>query len=237
VSAILSDPLGAGFTLERLLAPYRLIPGSKASEPPPAGAGRRDELLGLSAAVQRGEAEALRTFLATIVPHVLRVVRRVLGPNHPDLEDVAYEAAYAVVEGLPRFRGEGTVLHFACRVSVLTAMNVRRRDMAQKRALVRVPTELDDVEIEGPNPEESAQTASLAPIVRELLSTLPATLAEALALHVVLGYTVLEIAESAGLPLETVRSRLRLAKQALRKRVLNNPKLREAVDDVLEVES
>jgi RNA polymerase sigma factor (sigma-70 family) len=219
------------------VGPYRLIPGSRTSEPAPAGAARRDELAALAAAVTAGDREALRTFLATIVPQVLRVVRRVLGPDHADLEDVAYEAAYAVVDGLPRFRGEGTVLHFACRVSVLTAMNVRRRDLAQKRALVRVPTEVDDVELEGQSPEDSAQASSLAPIVRELLSTLPANLAEVLALHVVLGHTVPEIAESSGVPLETVRSRLRLAKQALRKRVLNNPKLREAVDDVAEVES
>jgi RNA polymerase sigma-70 factor (ECF subfamily) len=186
--------------------------------------------------VQRGDSEALRTFLSAIVPQLLRVVRRVLGPEHPDLEDVAYEAAYAVIEGLPRFRGEGTVLHFACRVTVLTAMNVRRRDLAQKRALVRVPAELDEVEIDAQSPEDSAQVSALAPLVSELLATLPDTLAEALALHVVLGYTVIEIAEAASLPLETVRSRLRLAKQALRKRALQNPKLREAVD-VLEVES
>lgn len=219
------------------MARYRLIPGSRQSEPASAGAGRRDELLALAEQVKAGDREALRTFLSIIVPHVLRVVRRVLGPTHPDLEDVAYEAAYAVVDGLSRFRGEGTVMHFACRVSVLSAMNVRRRDLAQKRALVRVPTELDEVALEGQNPEESAQTASLAPIVRELLSTLPEILAEALALHVVLGYTAQEMANAAGVPLETVRSRLRLAKQALRKRVLSSPRLREAVDEVLEVEA
>lgn len=219
------------------MSSYRLIPGSRVSEPVPPGGGRRDELLGLAAAVQRGEAPALSTFLSAIVPQLLRVVRSVLGPDHPDLEDVAYEAAYAVVEGLPRFRGEGTVLHFACRVTVLSAMNVRRRDAAQKRALMRAPTDLDQVVLDAPNPEENAQAAALAPIVRELLATLPDTLAEALALHVVLGYTVGEIAQTASLPVETVRSRLRLAKQALRKRVLNNPRLREAVDQRLEAEA
>jgi RNA polymerase sigma factor (sigma-70 family) len=216
---------------------FRVIPGSRVSEPAPAGGSRRDELLGLAQAVQRGDADALRTFLSAIVPQLLRVVRSVLGPQHPDLEDVAYEAAYSVVEGLPRFRGEGTVLHFACRVTVLSAMNVRRRDAAQKRALVRAPTDLDAVELDAPNPEENAQAASLAPIVRELLATLPNALAEALALHVVLGYTVGEIAQAASLPVETVRSRLRLAKQALRKRVMNSPKLREAVDVRAEAEA
>ena len=218
------------------MSSYRLITGSRVSEPVPPGGGRRDELLGLAAAVQRGDAQALSTFLSAIVPQLLRVVRSVLGPEHPDLEDVAYEAAYAVVEGLPRFRGEGTVLHFACRVTVLSAMNVRRRDAAQKRALMRAPTELDEVELDAPNPEQNAQAAALAPIVRELLATLPDALAEALALHVVLGYTVAEIAQTASLPVETVRSRLRLAKQALRKRVLSNPRLREAVDESLERE-
>jgi RNA polymerase sigma-70 factor (ECF subfamily) len=219
------------------LAQYRVIPGSRAAEPDAPGAGRRDELAGLVGAIARGEANALRTFLSAVVPQLLRVVRSVLGPEHPDLEDVAYEAAYAVVSGLPTFRGEGTVLHYACRVTVLSAMNVRRRDAAQKRALLRTPTDVDDVELDAPNPEQSAQISSLAPIVRELLATLPDTLAEALALHVVLGYTVAEIAQAASLPLETVRSRLRLAKQALRKRVLNNPKLREAVDASLEAEA
>ena len=219
------------------MSSYRLIPGSRVSEPLPPGGGRRDELLGLAAAVQRGDAPALSTFLSAIVPQLLRVVRSVLGAEHPDLEDVAYEAAYAVVEGLPCFRGEGTVLHFACRVTVLCAMNVRRRDAAQKRALLRAPTELDELELDAPNPEENAQAAALAPIVRELLATLPDALAEALALHVVLGYTVAEIAQTASLPVETVRSRLRLAKQALRKRVLGNPRLREAVDQELETEA
>ena len=219
------------------MSPYRLIPGSRVSEPVPPGGGRRDELWGLAAAVQRGDAQALSTFLSAIVPQLLRVVRSVLGPEHPDLEDVAYEAAYAVVEGLPRFRGEGTVLHFACRVTVLSAMNVRRRDAAQKRALLRAPTDLEQLELDAPNPEENAQAAALAPIVRELLATLPDALAEALALHVVLGYTVAEIAQTASLPVETVRSRLRLAKQALRKRVLTNPRLREAVDQTLKVEA
>ena len=55
--------------------------------------------------------------------------------------------------------------------------------------------------------------------------------AEALALHVVLGYTVVEIAQAASLPVETVRSRLRLAKQALRKRVLSNPKAYPRTED------
>jgi RNA polymerase sigma factor (sigma-70 family) len=209
----------------------RLIRGHKRSDPPPAE-GRRDELWELSQAVCRGDRAALRTFLSTIVPPLLRVSRRVLGPQHADTEDVAYEAAYAVVEGLPRFRGEGTVLHFACRVAVLTAMNVRRRDAAQKRAHLQQRRDPDSIEVDERDPEQLVASGALVPIVRELLDTLPPALAEALALHNMLGYTVAEVAELSGAPLETVRSRLRLAKLALRRRVLGHPQLREVVDDL-----
>ena len=82
---------------------------------------------------------------------------------------------------------------------------------------------------QGLDPEQAALQASLAPIVRDLFGTLSAPHAEALALHVVLGYTVGEIAALAEVPDETVRSRLRLAKQALRKRVMSHPVLREVV--------
>ena len=71
------------------------------------------------------------------------------------------------------------------------------------------------------------QTATMA--VRDLLTTLPEPQAEALALHCVLGYTTAEIASSVRVPVETVRSRLRLAKQALRRRLLGDPALKEII--------
>lgn len=208
----------------------RLVPRPNPAEPAVAPPARHDELGALASAAARGEPAALRTFLATIVPQLLRVVRRVLGAAHPDLEDVTYEAAYAVLDGLPRFRGEGTVKHFACRVAVLTAMNVRRREGTSKRKEPGPVFELERISSEAPGPEQSALNAALTPIVRDLVATLSEPMAEALTLHVILGYTVGEISETCGVSAETVRSRLRLAKQALRKRVLGNPRLREALE-------
>lgn len=199
---------------------------SKKSEAP---ALQHDELARVARAAVQGDQAALRTFLTTMTPQLVRVVRRVLGAQHPDLEDVAFEAGYAVLEALPRFRGEGTVRHFACRVAVLTALNVQRRDAASKRAHQRDQADLELLASEVPGPDERALTNSLVPIVRELVTTLPDNLAEALSLHVILGYTVTEIATSAGVPVETVRSRLRLAKRALRKRALRYPSLREVM--------
>ena len=207
----------------------RLITHSKRSDAP-GQAEAHDELAELAQAVARGDARALRSFLTRIVPHLLRVARRVLGPAHPFVEDVAHDAAYAVVDQLPTFRGEGTILNFSRRVAVLTAMNMRRRDAAQKRARSQDPRDPDTIQAENADPERSAASFALVPIMRELLDELPEALGEAFALNVILGYTVQEIAELSHAPVETVRSRLRLAKQRLKERALAHPGLRDSLE-------
>ena len=203
----------------------RLITGSKSGAP--SSAPPRDELLDLARAVERGDGPALRTFLSMVIPHLLRVARRVLGPSHPYLEDVAHDAAYTVVQRLPEFRGESTVLGFARRVALLTAMNVRRRDRAQKRARERDSADPDTFAAKLASPEAQIAAEGALPVIRALMDDLPEPQAEAFALHVLLGYTVGEIAELSGAPVETVRSRLRLAKQTLRTQALAHPALRD----------
>jgi RNA polymerase sigma factor (sigma-70 family) len=217
VSSYLSPVLATGQTCEKPSESSSLVH-------------QHDELAVLAAAAECGDPVAIRTLLTTLLPYLLRVVRRVLGPGHPDLEDVVYEAAYAVLDGLPRFRGNGTVLHYACRVAAFTATNTRRQNMTQKRSHQQESIDVEICAAQGPCPEQMTLTASLAPIVRELVATLPQATAEALTLHVILGYTVQEIAQSCGVSAETVRSRLRLGRQALRKRVLDNPTLLEALE-------
>jgi RNA polymerase sigma-70 factor (ECF subfamily) len=202
--------------------PLRLVPAGGDPEPSRA----HDELADVAQRAARGEAKAVQTLLAAVLPYQLRVVRRVLGAQHPEVEDVTQDSASGLLEALPRFRGQASVLHFACRVAVLSAMSVRRKRATLKRAL------LTDAELPL---EELASTASLpdreleqrrsAEGVRELLDTLPLPQAEVLALHCVLGYTVAEIADAAGIPIETVRSRLRLAKQRAKQRAQADPRL------------
>ena len=190
----------------------------------------RDELWELARQVQRGDARALRALLSELIPHLLRTVRRVLGPSHPFVEDVAHDAAYTVLNHLPEFRGEGTLLNYSRRVALLTALNMRRRDAAQKRPREREALDLDAIAADGGDPEHHAATRAFLPVVREMLDSLPEQLAETFGLQVVLGYSLAEIAALSGVPLETARSRLRLAKRALRERALAHPVLRQAAE-------
>jgi RNA polymerase sigma-70 factor, ECF subfamily len=213
----------AGPDRARLL---RLVRGT-AAEPE-----RPDALAALARAAAGGDRAAIRTFLVTVGPHLLRVARRVLGAQHSEVDDVAQESAFAVMDALPQHRGECTVLSFVCRVAALTAMQVRRREATQKRqALYADAVDFERVAsaLRGPDDELSARVSAEA--LRRLLDTLPLEQAEVLVLHCVLGFTLPEVAAASGAPFETVRSRLRLAKLAVRERILTEPALATSVEE------
>jgi RNA polymerase sigma factor (sigma-70 family) len=208
--------------------PLRLVSGDAENDPPRP----HDELGALARRAAAGEARAVQTLLATLLPQMLRVVRRVLGAHHPEVEDVTQESASSLLDALPRFRGQSSVLHFACRVAVLSAMSHRRKRATLKRALLtdsEVP--IDDVASSVTLPDSELMQRRSAEAVRQLLDTLPLAQAEVLALHCVLGYTIAEIADAASVSVETVRSRLRLAKQHARERASADHRFRVLAEE------
>jgi RNA polymerase sigma-70 factor, ECF subfamily len=208
-------------------------PPSTTSPSRPARESRQaDELAQVAAAAAQGERDAVHALLVALAPHLLRTVRSVLGRDSSDVDDVAQEASLVVLGALPGFRGEGSVVRFAMRTAVLVAMNARRKRVATKRGggLVAHSANLDELAASPDSPEQRVASARAATAVRELLSTLPAAQAEALALHCIAGCTLAEIAAATGAPQETVKSRLRLARQALRQTLERAPGLIELLE-------
>jgi RNA polymerase sigma-70 factor (ECF subfamily) len=189
-----------------------------------------DELAEVAAAAAGGDRGAVHALLVALAPHILRTVRSVLGRDSSDVDDVAQEAALVVLRALPGFRGDGTVVRFAMRTAVLVAMNARRKRGATKRGGRAEHAELDEVAAPPDSPEQRVASARAAAAVRELLSTLPPAQAEALALHCIAGCTLAEIAAATGAPQETVKSRLRLARQALRQTLERAPEMIELLE-------
>jgi RNA polymerase sigma-70 factor (ECF subfamily) len=173
-----------------------------------------DELAILAEAASRGSERAVRSFVVAIVPQLLRAVRRVLGARHLEVEDATQEALLGLMNALPSYRGEASITHFASRIAVLTAMNVRRREAAAKRPRSVDTYSAEEWPADATAADDLLDARRAMCAVRELLGTLPETQAEALALHCVLGLSITEISECTGVPLETVRSRLRLARRA-----------------------
>ncbi|HEY6879466.1 MAG TPA: RNA polymerase sigma factor [Polyangiales bacterium] len=200
------------------------------SAPEPESRPIRDELAALARAATDGRADAARTLIVSVTPAVLRSVRGVLGTAHPDVEDTAQEAMLRFVHALAGFRYESSVLHFACKVAVHTALNVRRSHKRRGEGRTEELESSDHPSL-GPAPDEELSSAARREGARELFAMLPTAQAEVFVMHIVLGLSIEETAAACDVPANTVRSRLRLAKQAMRMRASSIPALR----DILEV--
>jgi len=189
------------------------------------------EMLDLVRRIGTGDRKATRLLLGAVGPAMLRAIRKVLARSTHEVEDVAQEAMEALIAALPSFRGECPVVHFARRVAVLTALANRRRLDLRAQWTAEPPAEpVAEGMAAGPSPAEALFLRGRREALAALLDELPANQAEVLVLHVALGFTIDEIAGVAGRPAETIRSRLRLAKQALRDRIQASPQLSEILE-------
>jgi len=204
-------------------------PSALASE---TGSRRPDELLALARAAKERDPTAAETLLAQVGGVMLATVRQVLGTGHPDIEDVTQEAAMAFLNSLDDFRGECSTRRYAQRVALFTALSTRRRLVAQQRLIdTEGPLESRPAD-ERKSPLSDTVARLRRDTLRKILDSLPDVIAEALALHFILGYTVDEIAAATSAPANTIWSRLRLGKATLRKILQGNRDLR----DLFEVE-
>jgi RNA polymerase sigma-70 factor (ECF subfamily) len=124
---------------------------------------------------------------------------------------MAQEALIAVLRGLPSYRGDGTFKSWSDRVVVratFACLRRRRADDARRAAETPELLPVDD----RPAVAEYLARRDLA----RLLDELPAEQRHALVLHHAVGMSVPEIADEVGVPLETIRSRLRLGMASLR---------------------
>ncbi|HEY3494469.1 MAG TPA: RNA polymerase sigma factor [Polyangiaceae bacterium] len=171
-----------------------------------------------------GDPAATQALLRLLRPAISKVVVGVLGSQHPDLDDSIQQSLIALTHALPSFRGECHPAGFGCRIAFRTACRARKR--WKQDQLLRADFERRSVPPEpAASPSEVADAERRRQLLRELLAELPEEQAETLALRVVMGWSLEEVARATGAPLNTVRSRVRLAKEALRQRLASEPDL------------
>ena len=198
---------------------------SLAPPPTPGLPSQEERARDLATRAAAGDLAATQEFLAYVWPTLSRVAAGVLGARHPDLDDAIQQSMIALVRALPAFRGECHPAGYASRITLRVALRVRRnvkRDVTRRETLEQL----------APGEEESSSSdgavgARRRELLRELLEDLPEEQAEALALRVVMGWSLEEVAQASGAPVNTVRSRVRLAKEALRQRIESLPALAE----------
>jgi RNA polymerase sigma-70 factor (ECF subfamily) len=190
------------------------------------GAGH-ERLTPLVLRAQQGEPDAVNQVVAELSPGVLRALAVLLGRQDPELEDVAQEVLVAVLKALPEFRGESTLLHFAVRIAARKSVSVRRRKRSVLGWLEGFWRGEHPLRQGPASAHEELRGDRQRALLRSLLSELPDAQAEALLLRVVCGHSIEEISTITQTPFNTVRSRLRLAKEALRQRIEAEPALAE----------
>lgn len=179
----------------------------------------------LARAIARDPA-ALRRLLDGVAPDVVRVVRTIVGADASDVDDLVQEALLGLVRALPDFRGETTLRRFARRIAARSAIATRRsasRKAAHHDGWLRGELHIGDTghAFDG----DDALDARRREALRALLAQLPEAQSRVLVLRIVAGCSLDEIAEATDAPLNTVRSRLRLAKEALRARIAADERL------------
>src|SRR3984957_3222012 len=202
-----------------------LVVTEQRTEPTPAAPG---STMALARAASQGDSAAAGQLLRALARRLGRVVRAVLGGGHPDLDDAIQQSLIGLVQALPAFRGDCEPLGYATIIAVRTAVAARKRSRTdQSRREDGV--EADLMEGHHPSPGEEAVASHRKELLRALLDDLPSEQAEALAMRVVLGWSIKEIAAHSGAPLNTFRSRLRLAKEALKSRIEEDADLTDAL--------
>lgn len=155
------------------------------------------------------------SFEVLVQPHLQRLYRlafRFTGARD-DAEDLVQELCTRLlprVETLRALDRPGPWLARA--LHNLYVDQVRRR----ARSPVEGVAELPDTESDAPGPDELAASDLTLERIESALAQLPAEQRAVIAWHDIEGYTLEELADSGGLPLGTVKSRLNRARIRLR---------------------
>jgi RNA polymerase sigma-70 factor (ECF subfamily) len=190
-----------------------------------------DALEALAAGAVAGDRAKLAALLRAVAPTMLRAVRAVLGPEEAEVPDALQEGLIALGPALRGYESRSSVLSFARGVAVRTALSARRRARRRRHHAHEAAAELGPLGREGEPDPEAVEAARRREAFRSILDDLPPEQAEALALRVVMGRSLPEVAAVSRAPINTIRSRIRLAKEFLRRRITGDRTLADLMLD------
>ena len=205
------------------LVSRRLTPGSRAGATAHAKSSREDDDA-LIAEVLAGTENKASAFCQRVWRPVDRTVRRLLGQDDSEYEDLVQLAIMELIRSVASYRGEGSLDAW---VSAVTAhvvyRHIRRRSVDRYVSL----DALHDEDLHSPQPageEAIAERQSLDCIVRHL-DTLGEKLAWSFIFHDVLGYGLRDVARIMGTTEGAAQSRLVRGRRRLHELMAADPAL------------
>lgn len=172
----------------------------------------------LAAAAGRGEAWAEAHLARRLLERVRNTVYY-LAAGDRDADDLVQLSLVEILRSAGSFRGESALETWADRIVVRTAL----RQLRQRRRR-ESPISLEDLPLADPVAlQAQLHRRELQHRLAVHLLHLPPERRAVIVLHWMLGHTVEEVAALTDAPPNTVRKRLRVGKQQLRKRLRQDP--------------
>ncbi len=174
--------------------------------------------------VRAGDAAAYDTLVRKYERQIFRIAQHIT-QNREDAEDVMQDAFLKAYEKLNQFQGNSKFYTWLVRIAVNESlMRLRKRRTGKMVSIDEdieteegsVPRDLADW---APDPEQNYNQSELAEILRKTIQGLPQGFRTVFALRDVEGLSTEETAETLGLSIPAVKSRLLRARLQLRERL------------------
>ncbi|MHB9146415.1 MAG: sigma-70 family RNA polymerase sigma factor [Symbiobacteriia bacterium] len=172
----------------------------------------------------QGEVEAFEQLVAAYERKVYNLAYRLTG-SPDDAADVAQEALLKVYTSLPEFRGDSSFSTWLYRVVSNTCLDELRRRKRQRAVSLDQPLTLVDGEDlsrqwadDSDGPEEILTRKEQRALVQQAITLLDEEHRVIIVMRDIQGLSYQEVADSLGLSLGTVKSRLNRARAALQKK-------------------
>ena len=188
---------------------------------------RVDQNAALVDALRRGDPQAMEHLVETFADRVYRLTFRITG-SREDAEEATQDALWTAGRKIDTFKGESAFGSWLYRIAANAAyMKLRRRKAtAREVAIEEVLPALDDGGLHfepmddwSPRVDEQALNGELREILDAALAELPPDYRTALVLHDVEGLSNPDVAETLGISLPAVKSRVHRSRLYLRKRL------------------
>ena len=191
------------------------------------GRGKTDVDASLIEALRREDADAAQTLVETYGERVYRLALRITGSNE-DAEEAAQDALWTAARKIHTFKGESAFGSWLYRITANAAYQKLRARKAKTHEValddVLPPLDHDGVHFEPVDDwsgrvDEQALQAELRTVLERAIEELPDEYRTALVLHDVEGVSNPDIAETLGISLPAVKSRVHRSRLFLRKRL------------------
>jgi RNA polymerase sigma-70 factor, ECF subfamily len=184
----------------------------------------------LLAALRRGDVCAAASLHDRVRPQVDRTIRRLLGPNDNDCEDIAQLVMIELVSTIGRYRGDCSLDSWTTTIAAHVVYKHIRRRKTERRLFGALDPDVLAEARSSSRPGRDVVLRDVVRCVRAHLEAMDETKAWTFLLHDVCGHDLREIAEITGVTVAAAQTRLVRGRRELHERIAGDPGLAHLLD-------